>query len=111
MPRHLRGLAPASILLAGGWAQAQQLQDPDLKGLLALLEAPVVSASRWSERQSEAPATMIVLRREDLEQRGYRDLSQILDDLPGMQVTRPYGDTYLKTYWRATGTPSANRSW
>ena len=100
MPRHLRGLAPASILLAGGWAQAQQLQDPDLKGLLALLEAPVVSASRWSERQSEAPATMIVLRREDLEQRGYRDLSQILDDLPGMQVTRPYGDTYLKTYWR-----------
>ena len=70
MLRPMLRIALLSSLLAGGPAYAQQAQDPDLKGLLALLEAPVVSASRWSERQSEAPATMIVLRREDMEQRG-----------------------------------------
>lgn len=67
MLRPMLRIALLSSLLAGGPAYAQ---DPDPKGLLALLEAPVVSASRWSERQSEAPATMIVLRREDMEQRG-----------------------------------------
>lgn len=100
MPRIPYPVALISMLFAWGGAAAQTIPEPDLKGLRALLDAPVVSASRWAERQSDAPATIIVLRQEDFEQRGYRDLSQILDDLPGMQVTRPYGDTYLKNYWR-----------
>ena len=100
MPRVPHAVALISMFLAGSRASAQVIQEPDIKGLRALLDAPVVSASRWAERHSDAPATIIVLRQEDFELRGYRDLSQILDDLPGMQVTRPYGDTYLKNYWR-----------
>lgn len=75
-------------------------EDRILQGMLALMNTPVVSASRTREKLSDAPATVIVLRAEDLEARGYRELSQILDDLPGMQVTRPYGDTWVKSYWR-----------
>jgi len=65
-----------------------------------LLELEVVSASRASEPLSEAPATVIVITREEILERGYVELSEILDDLPGMQVIRPYGDTYFKNYWR-----------
>lgn len=88
-------LLPASAL---AWAQ-----DPSADGyqdLVALLNAPVVSASKTEEKLSEAPATVIVLTRTDLEKRGYAQLSEILDDLPGMEVIRPYGDTHLKNYWR-----------
>jgi outer membrane cobalamin receptor len=60
----------------------------------------VVSASNTSEKLAEAPATVIVITRDDLAKRGYTELSQVLDDLPGMQVVRPYGATYLKNYWR-----------
>lgn len=65
-----------------------------------LMNVEVVSASNTGEMLSRAPATVIVIGRDDIEARGYRDLSQILDDLPGMEVVRPYGATYLKNYWR-----------
>src|SRR5690242_11025446 len=65
-----------------------------------LLSVSVVSASNTREKLADAPATVIVLTRADLAQRGYTELSEILDDLPGMDVVRPYGDTYLKNYWR-----------
>lgn len=65
-----------------------------------LLSVTVVSASNTSEKLAEAPATVIVITRDDLAKRGYTELSQVLDDLPGMQVVRPYGATYLKNYWR-----------
>src|SRR5207344_324211 len=35
-----------------------------------------------------------------IRQRGYLNLSEILDDLPGMDMVRPWGDTFLKDYWR-----------
>lgn len=71
-----------------------------MQNLLELMRTPVVSASRQAEPLSDAPATVIVLQRKDLEMRGYTELSQILDDLPGMDVVRPYGADYVKNYWR-----------
>lgn len=80
---------------------AQQQEEPlsDLS-LEELMNVRVVTASNTAERLSDAPATVIVLTRDEIERRGYSDLSQILDDLPGMDVVRPYGDTYFKDYWR-----------
>lgn len=97
-----------SMLLSAGWAAAQapppsQLSAEDaqlLQGMLALMNTPVVSASKMAEKLSDAPATVIVISREDLDKRGYTQLSEILDDLPGMEIVRPYGDTQLKNYWR-----------
>ncbi|HJU84627.1 MAG TPA: TonB-dependent receptor [Holophagaceae bacterium] len=93
-----------TFLLAAGLLPlplgGQQASDKPLQDLLELMHTPVVSASRMSEKLSDAPATVIVLTHADLEARGYTELSQILDDLPGMDVVRSYGANYFKDYWR-----------
>ena len=56
----------------------------------------IKSASNIEEKLSDAPATMIVITKDEIEQRGYTEASQIFDDLPGMDVVRAYGDSYFK---------------
>ena len=92
----VRALFPA--LLAGSLLPLQG-QDglPDLRALMA---TKVVTASRAEEALGSAPATVIVLQRAELERRGYLQLSEVLDDLPGMDVVRPYGDNFVRSYWR-----------
>jgi outer membrane receptor protein involved in Fe transport len=78
----------------------------DSKGQTLSLEElvnPVIqSASNRAESAQSAPALVIVLTAKDLRDRGYTEFSQILDDLPGMDVVRPYGDIYVKSYWRGS---------
>ena len=104
--RPIRLLAALGVLSAAP-LPAQQPPAPDaqaMQDLLELMRTPVVSASRQAEPLSDAPASVIVLQRADLEARGYTELSQILDDLPGMDVVRPYGADYVKNYWRGART-------
>ncbi|HJW72146.1 MAG TPA: TonB-dependent receptor [Geothrix sp.] len=95
-------LLPFALALAGLTpARTQDMPgEADTRDLLALLKTPVVSASKSSEKLSDAPATVIVISRSDLDDRGYTELSQILDDLPGMDLARSYGADYFKNYWR-----------
>jgi outer membrane receptor for ferrienterochelin and colicins len=65
-----------------------------------LMNVEITSASNSPERLPEAPATVIVITREEIDRRGYTELSQILDDLPGMDVTRAYGSSYVRMSWR-----------
>lgn len=65
-----------------------------------IVNTPVISASNQAESANAAPALVIVLTAKDLKDRGYTEFSQILSDLPGMDVIRPYGDIYMKSYWR-----------
>ncbi|MFN4292377.1 MAG: TonB-dependent receptor plug domain-containing protein [Permianibacter sp.] len=65
-----------------------------------LAKVMVTSASRKAERLIDAPATVIVLNQDDFRQRGYRELSEMFDDLPGMDISRPYGDTWFQNQWR-----------
>ncbi len=81
-------------------AQTPPEENKPLKDLLELMNTHIVSASKTREKISDAPATVIVLTRSDLDDRGYTELSQILDDLPGMDVVRAYGANYFKNYWR-----------
>jgi outer membrane receptor protein involved in Fe transport len=94
-------LALAVAVLSPGLSAAEEqataLRDLSLE---ELVRVPVTSASRWEETLAGAPATMIVLDRDDLEERGYSDLSEILDDLPGTDTARPYGATWFNSYWR-----------
>lgn len=101
-PSRAGRLAPLFLACAALGARAQEPQpNPQaVQDLLELMRTPVVSASRQSEPLSDAPATVLVLQRADLEARGYTELSQILDDLPGMDVVRSYGADYVKDYWR-----------
>lgn len=65
-----------------------------------LSNIPVNTVSNVNENLRDAPSTTIVLTRAQLAARGYRNLTQIFDDLPGMDVVRPYGDVYFANYWR-----------
>ncbi|MDE3245050.1 MAG: TonB-dependent receptor [Acidobacteriota bacterium] len=92
-------MLPAQVAQMPPAAPPQGAENP-LKDLLDLLNTHVVSASKTIEKISDAPATVLVLSRADIEERGYTELSQILDDLPGMDVVRSYGANYFKNYWR-----------
>lgn len=99
--RRRRPALGMALLLAAGSANAQTPDGSILDlSLDELVDMVVVSASRSPERLSEAPATVIVVTREDLLARGYRDLSEIYDDLPGMDLSRAFGDTYFRNQWR-----------
>ena len=65
-----------------------------------IVNPPVSSVSNSVEGALRAPAWTIILTRRDLLDRGYTDLSQILDDLPGMDVVRTYGIDYVRAYAR-----------
>jgi outer membrane cobalamin receptor len=109
----MRGLA-CTIAITGlfqaGVAAAQDdtaaLEDPEESAELEelsleeLLAVEIVTASNMREQLSRAPGVVIRLSREDLEARGYREVLDLLDDLPGMDVIRPWGDNYVKVYWR-----------
>lgn len=73
-----------------------------------LMNMEIVSASNVKEKQNEAPASILVITAEDIKIRGYRDVVEIFDDLPGVDISIPYGDLYMKPYWRGMrkGMPS-----
>ncbi len=85
-----------ALLISSGALYAS----PVLDDLTELLNTPVVSSSLWREFQSDAPATVLVITGEEIRKRGYRDLSEIYNDLPGMQLSRTYADIQFKNYWR-----------
>ncbi len=96
-----RVLAALAVLVVFHPALAQPsdapLSEMDLEDLLSV---SVVSASNALEALPEAPATVIVITRKEIRDRGYADLSEVLEDLPGMEIIRPFGPTYVKNYLR-----------
>jgi len=70
------------------------------EGLKDQLNVEVTSASNTAEKVSNAPASILVINREQIKQRGYRTLIDLMQDIPGMDLSIAYGDTYMKAYWR-----------
>ncbi len=64
---------------------AAQVKD-DLAELQALLNVQVVTASRFSQRADDAPATVIVVSEEQIKRRGYHSLQDLMKDLPDYKV-------------------------
>lgn len=81
-------------------AENKDVQDTKEISLEDLLNVKVVSASKQAEKISEAPATVIVISRKDIQERGYTTLYEILDDLPGYDMIKTFGDTFVKPYAR-----------
>jgi hypothetical protein len=80
--------------------------EEDKLGLKA--DTPVVTPSMRQEGVRAALGSVIVLTKKDLWARGYADLSQLLDDLPGTDVVRPWGDAYVRSYLRGNRTVGAD---
>ncbi len=75
-----------------------------------LLNIKVTTASGVSESLKNAPAAMIVITAEDIEQRGYNSLDEIILDLPGFDSVVAGGPIRLITYQRGYRTPFTQRT-
>lgn len=86
---------------------------PDEEGLFnlsleQLMEIPITSASKFEETVNETPATVFIITSEDIRRRGYLTMIELLEDLPGMDVTNSHGEVNVLTYGRGNRTPSMN---
>ncbi len=75
-----------------------------------LMKIKVITATKKEERISTVPASMVVITKEQIEERGYGNLVEIFNDLPGIDLSIAYGDTYYKAYWRGFRTGMSD-SW
>jgi len=99
-----RGMAlilSAAALLAGQ-AHASQIDDPDIDSTQLSIEelmdariAKVVSASRYEQRITEAPASVTVITADEISKFGYRTLADILRSIPGVYVTYDRNYSYI----------------
>lgn len=67
----------------------------------------VTSVSKNSENLLKAPATVLLISREEILRRGYQDLEALIHDLPGFDISRGNGVFYANVYqrgYRANGT-------
>jgi len=64
------------------------------------LTVQVTSVSKKAENLLEAPATVMVVSQQDIQDRGYIDLIDLLQELPGFDISKIYGVTYANIYQR-----------
>lgn len=70
----------------------------------------IVSVSKRAENLYEAPATVMIISKEDIMNRGYVDLEQVFSDLPGFDVSRTFGPTYSNIYQRGYRSNNTDRT-
>lgn len=56
-----------------------------------LLNIKVVTASQQEQKITEAPSTMIVITAEQIKERAYQQLDDVLRDIPGVELIHTYG--------------------
>ena len=76
---------------------------------LKIKGATVSSVSKFEEALGEAPATVILVTENEINDRGYNDLEALLHDLPGFDITRSVGLTYSHIYQRGYRSDNTNR--
>ena len=64
----------------------------------------ISSVSKRPEDIRTAPATALIITQEEILQRGYTDIVDVLKDLPGFDITIYYGQTYADIYQRGLRT-------
>jgi len=56
------------------------------EGLIFMDVPVVVTASRLKQSLEEAPAAIVIVTRQEIRERGYNNLLDLLEDLPGIDV-------------------------
>ncbi len=76
-----------ALLALPAWAQpVDPFEEPDESVLFRFEEQLVTVASRYAQTARKAPSIVDVVTADDIRERGYRTLSDILRDLPGIYV-------------------------
>jgi outer membrane receptor for ferrienterochelin and colicin len=68
------------------YALAQKTPDFENLNLEDLLNVKITTVSKTSQSVGEAPATVIVISAKQIKTRGYRNLTEVLNDLPDIKV-------------------------
>jgi len=108
----LVAIAEDSLSLANRYIRRILQADPDYQGptrhflfdrmvkqQLEKNQTVTVSAvSKRAEDIRSAPASVLLLRGEEIRERGYMDLIDVLSNLPGFDISKYYGVTYANVY-------------
>lgn len=81
------------IMLSSLYSQATDKKKIDRyfkMTLQEMMEVEIISASRTSEKVSDIPASVVLITREDIETYGYRTLTEILENIPGLYAIDDY---------------------
>ncbi|MDX1958610.1 MAG: TonB-dependent receptor [Leptospiraceae bacterium] len=70
----------------------------------------IVTASRSKETRLDAPASIIVITEEEIRDRGYTSIDEILYDLPGFDISFSNGIPHIIGFQRGYRTPSMSRT-
>lgn len=100
-----RAIRLPMLLCALGVPVWAQQPDP----LTALLDLPVVSASRQERKASESPAVVAVVSQADIRRRGYRSVAEALATLPGMYAIDDHLNVDMGMRGIRGGVRNANR--
>ncbi|MCB1139757.1 MAG: TonB-dependent receptor [Leptospiraceae bacterium] len=89
LDRHLRTTEPGQTM---GFDIASEDPDRASTEVFQLLEEQeVVTATRTRSTLRDAPAAVYVITAQQIKERGYRTLTDALQDLPGFDIVRNYG--------------------
>jgi outer membrane receptor for ferrienterochelin and colicins len=72
--------------------------------------AQVISVSKTRESLREAPATVAVVTAAEIARRGYKDVEELLHDLPGFDIARDNGVAYANVYQRGYRSNTTDRT-
>ena len=113
----LRPLVAALMMAAAPplLAQDDLLADPELEAMLGmslveLMEQSVFLASGTMQSMADAPAATVVLTAQEIAQRGYTHLAEVLADLPGFDLSVANGTSYATAYQRGYRTLFTQRT-
>ena len=85
---HSLAVAVCLALHAPLWAATEELDKLLPLSLEELLATPVSTASRRAESREQTPAHIMVFTREQIRERRYKNLADLLEDLPGVDFQR-----------------------
>lgn len=71
-------------------AAARQIEDLSQLTLEELLNVQITTASRTEENSEDVPASVVVIGRDEIEKYGYRTLTEILQNIPGVYGIEHY---------------------
>ena len=87
MQRNIFCLVVGCFLLIPCLSNSQELTDVIEMDLVQLMEQDVVTPSRTVQKVSDAPGTVIVVTQQQIKERGYVNLVDLMEDLPGVDVS------------------------
>ncbi|MDD2950846.1 MAG: TonB-dependent receptor plug domain-containing protein [Sulfuricurvum sp.] len=90
--KHFLSLIASVALLSANEYKIDLMDEVFGLDLYDLQKLQVSSASKSVQSLNFTPAKMIVISKEQIEDRGYRGLDELLNDLPGFQIMR-YADS------------------